>query len=169
MVEEHEERRSGARSLGPLELQLMDAVWDASGPLSVQEVVDLTGPDRNYKTVMTVLNRLVGKELLERELDGRAYRYRATQPRAAYLRSAADELVHAYVRAYGKGSAAHLADAVGAHVPPPPPPNAGPLPVVRVSPPAQRPAPRVPFAALVLGGLLIEAVVILLARRGGGR
>ena len=105
------------KSLGPLELQLMGALWDAPEPLSVQGVVDCLGPDRNYKTVMTVLNRLVVKGLLDRELDGRAYRYHPRRPRAEFLRAAADELVHDYVASYGDGAVASLADALGVRAP----------------------------------------------------
>ena len=55
----------------------------------------------NYKTVMTVLNRLVEKEMLTRELDGRAYRYHPAHGRDEFLRAAADGLVRGYVEAFG--------------------------------------------------------------------
>ena len=109
--------KPGPRGLGTLEAQLMDVLWGTSEQLSVQGVVDSLGPGHNYKTAMTVLNRLVEKGLLERELDGRAYRYRPTQPREEFLRSVADELVREYVEAYGTASGAHLTQAINAAVP----------------------------------------------------
>ena len=165
---------SGSRrargALGALETRLMEALWGSDSELSVQGVSDALGPGHNYKTVMTVLNRLVEKGLLMRELDGRAYRYRPSQSRPQFLRSAADELVRGYLDAYGPEAAAHLASAAGAAPP---------------APSAHEPAPGAPpqpeaFASMASGGweavqrsplrlLLIAAAVLFLltrARRG---
>ena len=131
---------SGSRrargALGALETRLMEALWGSASELSVQGVSDALGPGHNYKTVMTVLNRLVEKGLLMRELDGRAYRYRPSQSRPQFLRSAADELVRGYVDAYGQDAAAHLASAAGvgsAPQAPAPPPGASPQPDAHAS------------------------------------
>ena len=126
------ERSSGGRrargALGALEARLMEALWGSASELSVQGVCDALGPGHNYKTVMTVLNRLVEKGLLTRELDGRAYRYRPRQTRPQFLRSAADELVRGYIDAYGPDAAEHLASAAGTgrsqQTPPRPEPRA---------------------------------------------
>ena len=123
---------SGSRrargALGALESRLMEVLWGSASELSVQGVCDALGPGHNYKTVMTVLNRLVEKRLLTRELDGRAYRYRPSQSRPQFLRSAADELVRGYVDAYGPDAAEHLASAAGTEAPSqaPPQPEARP-------------------------------------------
>lgn len=111
------EPRKGVKGLGSLEAQLMAALWESPAQLSVQEVCDRLGPDHNYKTVMTVLNRLVDKELLERELDGRAYKYRPRQTRDQFLESVAEEIVQGYVTAYGTNAAHHLSAAVGSAAP----------------------------------------------------
>jgi len=145
----------------------MEALWGAASELSVQGVSDALGPGHNYKTVMTVLNRLVEKGLLMRELDGRAYRYRPSQSRPQFLRSAADELVRGYLDAYGPDAAAHLASAAGAGAAP-------------QAPPAQEPPQPDAHASMAFGGwggaqrsplrlLLIAAAVLFLltrARRG---
>jgi predicted transcriptional regulator len=118
MTEQSESRSGHAlRGLGALEAQLMEALWGSESPLTVQEVVEALGPGHNYKTVMTVLNRLVEKELLGRELDGRAYRYAPRMSRVQFLRAVADELVHGYLEAYGTESGSHLTDAVDAVLP----------------------------------------------------
>ncbi len=157
------DQRKGVKSLGPLESQLMEAVWSAAG-LSVQDVVDRLGPGHNYKTVMTVLNRLVQKGLLERRLDGRAYRYHASLGRDEFLRSAADEVVHQYIESFGGNATEYLADAVDAVAPRParaafedvPPP-----------PLVHEPAPRqAPIAAILLTALALQIVTFFLARRG---
>ncbi|MDE2836910.1 MAG: BlaI/MecI/CopY family transcriptional regulator [Chloroflexota bacterium] len=150
-------------SLGPLERRLMDVAWSAGRPLSVQDVVDRLG-DANYKTVMTVLNRLVEKEMLTRELDGRAYRYLPTQERDAFLRAAADGLVRGYVEAFGSEAASHLADAAGgASASGPAQAPQRPLPVSYrlYHPPVSRRAPLIVAAA----GALATALVILARRR----
>jgi len=123
MAQQHEqnapETRRGPRGLGALEAQLMELLWGTPDHLTVQGVVDGLGPGHNYKTVMTVLNRLVDKELLQRELDGRAYRYTPQRSRDQFLRSVADELVVGYLTSYGPQSAAHLTRAVDAALPGP--------------------------------------------------
>tara|TARA_B100000686_G_scaffold321853_1_gene374980 strand:- start:6385 stop:6912 length:528 start_codon:yes stop_codon:yes gene_type:complete len=100
------------RTLGPLETELMEAIWNSEGPLSVQGIIDRLDTAHNYKTVMTVLNRLVDKLLLGRSLDGRAYHYFATESRQSFLRSVAEGLVSDYVNLYGGSSAQFLADAI---------------------------------------------------------
>ncbi len=127
-MQEATERKMPVTSLGPLETRLMEVAWAAGRALSVQEVVDRLGGG-NYKTVMTVLNRLVEKEMLARELDGRAYRYVPVRNRDNFLRAAADGLVRGYLDAFGDDAANHLADAAGAATPPAAPAAAQPLPV----------------------------------------
>ena len=104
--------RRSPRVLGALEARLMDILWGMSDRLSVQDVCARLGDDHNYKTVMTVLNRLVDKELLVRELDGRAYRYRPQMDREAFMRSVADSLVRSYEDAYGSEGRPYLQAAV---------------------------------------------------------
>lgn len=61
----------------------MDQLWRTAGTQSVREVHAALGRDRDlaYTTVMTVLDRLAKKGLVERERDGRAYRYAAARSR----------------------------------------------------------------------------------------
>jgi len=64
--------------LGDLEHQIMSVLWRSPEPRSVREVHESVGEQRDlaYTTVMTVLDRLAKKQLVSRELDGRAWRYR---------------------------------------------------------------------------------------------
>lgn len=73
----------------------MNILWDAGAPLSVRDVLDqLRGHNPAYTTVMTVLDRLLAKQMVQRELDGRAYRYSPALTRdaatAAVLNAALD-------------------------------------------------------------------------------
>jgi predicted transcriptional regulator len=68
----------------------MDVLWDTvpatSGGVTVREVAEaLDGRELAYTTVMTVLDRLAGKGMVQREREGRAWRYRAAASREAYI------------------------------------------------------------------------------------
>ena len=72
--------------LGELERAVMDVLWDRAAPATVREVADaLSGRELAYTTVMTVLDRLAGKGMVERERAGRAWSYRPAAPRDAYI------------------------------------------------------------------------------------
>lgn len=161
-MQEETERKTPVTSLGPLETRLMDVAWSAGRSLSVQDVVDRLGGG-NYKTVMTVLNRLVEKEMLARELDGRAYRYHPAHGRDEFLRAAADGLVRGYVEAFGDDAASHLADAARVASPPADKPaDPQPLPVSyrMYHPPTSRKGP-----LLIAGAAAAIAAVFILSRR----
>jgi predicted transcriptional regulator len=64
----------------------METLWDAGDSgMTVREVHDVLakGRDIAYTTVMTVLDRMTRKDIVEREREGRAWRYRPTQSRGA--------------------------------------------------------------------------------------
>lgn len=66
------------RAVGELEMAVLAVLQAQAQPLSGREVADrLSGPERAYTTVMTVLSRLVTKELAERILSDGGVRYRA--------------------------------------------------------------------------------------------
>ena len=64
--------------LGDLEDAVMEVVWHTDQPVRVRDVLERLDPDRPlaYTTIMTVLDNLHRKGWVERERDGRAYRYR---------------------------------------------------------------------------------------------
>jgi predicted transcriptional regulator len=72
------------RRLGDLERRVMDVLWDSeSAALTGREVADQL-PDRAYTTVLTILERLRRKNLVERNTDGRTHRFAAADTREAY-------------------------------------------------------------------------------------
>ncbi len=77
---------------GELEARLMEAVWALDEP-SVQDVIDYLGGSLNYKTTMTVLNRLADKGVLNRRKEGRAFVYQAIAPRDELLARVFDQMV----------------------------------------------------------------------------
>lgn len=74
------------RSFGDLEAAIMDRVWAVDRPLRVREILERLQPERPlaYTTVLTVTEILYRKGWLEREKDGRAFRYWPTASRAEY-------------------------------------------------------------------------------------
>ncbi|MDR1768928.1 MAG: BlaI/MecI/CopY family transcriptional regulator [Propionibacteriaceae bacterium] len=64
-------------TLGELEAEVMATLWSADQPMSVREVREALGPQRDlaYTTVMTVLVRLAKKGCVERRLGNRAWLY----------------------------------------------------------------------------------------------
>jgi len=85
------------RSFGELEAAIMDRVWLAGRPVMVREVWAGLRPEREpaYNTVLTVVEILYRKGWLERERDGRAYRYRATVTREDYTADLMGEALEA--------------------------------------------------------------------------
>ena len=65
---------SSTPQLGPFEQQLLRELW-ARGSATVREMVDDTGIRQAYTTVMTTMDRLYKKGLLDRVAEGRAFRY----------------------------------------------------------------------------------------------
>jgi predicted transcriptional regulator len=103
--------------LGPLEQRVLDYLWGRKDPLTVREVRSGVGPDLAYTTLMTTLDRLYKKGLLDRQPDGRAFRYSARASREAFGAS----LVRSFLaRFFEHGSAplpllSSLVDAVSDH------------------------------------------------------
>ncbi len=62
--------------LGPLERKVLEAVW-ARGTATVREVVRDGKLCQAYPTIMTTMDRLFKKRILDRAPEGRAFRYRA--------------------------------------------------------------------------------------------
>lgn len=79
--------RTNPTRLGELERAVMEQLWAAadaeSTPISVREVHESLAETRDlaYTTVMTVLDRLTKKGFVQRERDGRAWRYVPSQTR----------------------------------------------------------------------------------------
>jgi predicted transcriptional regulator len=77
---------SPQRSLGPLESALLRSLWQR-GNGTVRELIDEQHVEGAYTTVMTTLDRLYKKGLLDRAAEGRAYRYRPRQTEEEFNRT----------------------------------------------------------------------------------
>ncbi len=74
------------RGFGELEAVVMHRVWDHDGPVTVRDLFDELRAERSiaYTTVMSTMDNLHRKGWLDRERDGKAYRYRAVATREEY-------------------------------------------------------------------------------------
>lgn len=63
-------------ALGALERQILEGLWALGREASVRDLLQSLDGTPAYTTVMTTLDRLFKKGLLERRRDGRAFRYR---------------------------------------------------------------------------------------------
>lgn len=104
-------------ALGALERRVLD-VTSAMGDASVRDVLDRLDAPAAYTTVMTTLDRLYRKGMLERVKRGRAFVYRAVVTTSDIQRTMATVLVEGVL---GRGDAAavpllsSLVDAVTEH------------------------------------------------------
>lgn len=82
--------------LGPLEIQVMEVVW-GSGESSVRDVVEKLDNKLAYTTVMTTLDRLFKKGLLDRHKAERAFLYSPRLSSQDWERRRAGDLVAGFL------------------------------------------------------------------------
>jgi len=107
-------RRSPIAQLGPLERQLLTALW-ARGSSTVREILDVGDIKLAYTTVMTTLDRLYKKQLLNRVAEGRAFRYSPRYTQEELEKAAVGETIKQLL---GSGAAlplSYLVEAVSEH------------------------------------------------------
>ncbi|NLT37972.1 MAG: BlaI/MecI/CopY family transcriptional regulator [Methanomassiliicoccus sp.] len=95
--------------LGPLEAKVLDTIWEAEDrPLTVREVHKAMGEDNRlaYTTIMTTMNRLFEKGLLDREVKsgkgGLYYVYWPDMERDEFERSAILDVLQSLSDKFGE-------------------------------------------------------------------
>jgi predicted transcriptional regulator len=88
------------RRLGALEREVMGVVWKA-GEINVREACERLDSSVAYTTVMTTMDRLFKKRLLDRRKVGRAFVYTATATRDEMEGAVATELVQNLLLQHG--------------------------------------------------------------------
>jgi predicted transcriptional regulator len=104
-------------NLGPLEIDVMDVVWSC-GASNVRDVVGHLERKLAYTTVMTTLDRLFKKGLLEREMTDRAFVYKPRFTREDWDRKRAGEMMAGFLAGPEESRQmllSCLVDAVGTH------------------------------------------------------
>jgi predicted transcriptional regulator len=110
-------RKSGPPAFGHLEGTVMDILW-ARGESSVHDVIESLRRPLAYTTVMTTLDRLFKKGVLNRRKPERAFLYAPSLSRQEWERTRADEWVAGFLagsRPSGELLISSLVEAVGQH------------------------------------------------------
>ena len=95
-------RRPGAMvetALGRLEREILNRLWGDAEPLSVRALEASFGGTLAYTTLMTTLDRLHRKGLVDRQRAGRAFLYRARFTREQLDHGVATDLIDAMLGA----------------------------------------------------------------------
>lgn len=89
--------------LGELEAAIMRVMWarETATVRDVFEALRAGGRSSAYTTVMTVMARLVDKDLLARELAGKTHIYRAITTQEGFVRHEAAKQVQVLVEEFG--------------------------------------------------------------------
>ena len=123
--------------LADLELDCLKVLWKYPGASVAQVRAGLPRP-LAYTTVMTVLDRMSAKGLVERQKNGRAYLYTAALDQEAARRSAVSRLAAGF---FDNDPAALARYASHLH--------AEELPPAPAAPPRRAPKPRQPAPAVI--------------------
>ncbi len=99
--------------LGPLEAEVMRVMWEKE-QATVRQVVGSLQARRSvaYTTVMTIMSNLVGKGLLRRVPEGKAYSYTVALSREAFLEQKSREAVSEVITRFGDLAIARFMEAV---------------------------------------------------------
>jgi predicted transcriptional regulator len=98
-------------ALGVLETEVMDAVWQA-GEARVRDVHERFQARLAYTTVMTTMDRLYKKGLLERRKEGRAFVYSARVTRRQLAFDAGAGVIRGLLETEGEPALSFLVDTV---------------------------------------------------------
>lgn len=100
--------------LGELESEIMEIIWRSSSSISVREVAETLKKKRQiaYTTVMTVMGRLIEKDLLKRQESGRAYTYKPNYSKDRFLTKITRQIIKTLQAHFGEAAIAHFAQEV---------------------------------------------------------
>jgi BlaI family transcriptional regulator, penicillinase repressor len=101
--------RRSLLDLAPLELDCMNTLWPI-GEGTVREIRDRLAPrrPRAYTTIMTIMDRLARKGVVERRKSGRAYVYRPNLSAEEARRQALAQVVTNFFGGSNEAAAAYL-------------------------------------------------------------
>ncbi|OMF21470.1 transcriptional regulator [Paenibacillus sp. FSL H8-0548] len=101
------------RFFGSLEAKIMDILWDAE-ELSIKDVQARLEKDKavNFNTVMTVMNRLLDKGILQKRLKGRLSLYRPIETREVFIEQQSKRLTKNLLDEFGGVVINHMIDAL---------------------------------------------------------
>ncbi|MCM3770511.1 MULTISPECIES: BlaI/MecI/CopY family transcriptional regulator [Priestia] len=101
------------RFFGPLEAKIMTALWNGN-EMSIKDVQHVLEKEKavNFNTVMTVMNRLVEKGVLQKHLKGRTSMYHPILSKEEFIDTQSKELTHELIDEFGSLAVTHMLDAL---------------------------------------------------------
>jgi predicted transcriptional regulator len=101
------------RFFGPLEAKIMDVLWNDI-EMTIKDVQQALEREKltNFNTVMTVMNRLVDKEILHKRMEGRSFLYKPVLSREEFLTTQSKEMTHELMDEFGSVVVSHMLDAL---------------------------------------------------------
>lgn len=101
------------RFFGPLEAKIMDILWYQE-EMTIKDVQNLLEKEKptNFNTVMTVMNRLVEKGILQKKPVGRSSYYNPVQSREEFINNQSKEMTHELMDEFGSVVVSHMLDAL---------------------------------------------------------
>jgi len=129
------EKRNGRRSildLAPFELDCLNVLW-AMGEGTVRNIRDALASSRPraYTTIMTIMDRMAQKGIVERRKSGRAWLYRPNVSAEQARENAVRRLVQYFFAGSSRALLAHLSGGNPAEFLPAPAPRPAPGPSAR--------------------------------------
>ncbi len=101
------------RFFGPLEAKIMDILW-SNNEMTIKDVQHALEKEKttNFNTVMTVMNRLVEKGILQKRAEGRCSMYKPVQSRNEFLDTQSKEMTNELMDEFGNVVVSHMLDAL---------------------------------------------------------
>jgi predicted transcriptional regulator len=106
-----------ARYLGELQTEVMGVFWQRESA-TTREALEVLNKRRRrnklaYTTILTLITRLWQRGLLERQPEGRGFRYRAAKSRDALLGELSEQLIDRLLDDFGEIAVARLGERLG--------------------------------------------------------
>jgi predicted transcriptional regulator len=101
------------RFFGPLEAKIMDVLWN-DVEMTIKDVQQALELEKltNFNTVMTVMNRLVDKQVLRKRTEGRSFLYQPVLSREEFLTTQSKEMTNELMDEFGSVVVSHMLDAL---------------------------------------------------------
>jgi len=102
------------RFFGPLEAKIMEILWSTDQEMTIKDVHHRLDQEKalSFNTVMTVMNRLVEKDVLHKRLQIRSSIYRPVMTREAFMEAQSKELTLDLIEEFGSQAVVHMVDAL---------------------------------------------------------
>ncbi|OAH54761.1 MULTISPECIES: BlaI/MecI/CopY family transcriptional regulator [Bacillaceae] len=101
------------RFFGPLEAKIMDILWSGEERTIKDVQLELEKEKTtNFNTVMTVMNRLVEKGLLQKRAEGRTSMFKTVLTREEFVNTQSKEMTHELMDEFGSVVVSHMIDAL---------------------------------------------------------